>query len=112
MKTILSAAAALAIVLGSGAAFAESGDAPQNSQPVTYSNETITAASLANDVNSEALPTFGGRSAIVSLNADGLLASSGNEAGLQSANSAPVGFATDTVALATHAAGFPHLALR
>ena len=112
MKTILSAAAALAIVLGSTAAFADSGDAPQTSQPVQYGNETVTAAPLASDVNSEALPTFGGRPATVALNTDGLLPSNGNEAPVQSANSTPVGFGIDTVALASHGSGLPHLALR
>ena len=54
MNALLSVATALAIIAGSTAAFADSGDAPQTSQPQVMANETITAALLASEVGNEA----------------------------------------------------------
>ncbi len=100
MKTILSAAAALAIIVGSSAAFADSGDAPQTSDPAPYSNETITAAPLTSNVGNEAEAVFTGPSAVIAQGTASLLPFNGNEAPVQTANSAPVGFGTTTLALA------------
>ena len=118
MKTILSAAAALAIVLGSATAFADSGDGPRfdlpQSTPATGSqaNIQLAAAPIVGDVGSQGEAVFGGQLATVALNMDGLLPANGNEAPVQSANSAPAGFSADTVELAAHTASFPHYALR
>ena len=118
MKTILSAATALAIVIVSGAAFADSGDGPQFGlqQPVPTTGAAttvVTAAPVTNDVDNEGQAVFAGQPAIVALNGGGdLLPANGNEASVQTGNSAPAGFGTDTVALAARATGFPHLALR
>ena len=118
MKTILSAAAALAIIVGSSAAFADSGDGPQFGlqQPVPATGAAttvVTAAPLAHDVDNEGQAVFAGQPAVVALNGGGdFLPANGNEAPVQTANSAPVGFGTDTVTLAARATRFPHLALR
>ncbi|HME21873.1 MAG TPA: hypothetical protein VKI44_11080 [Acetobacteraceae bacterium] len=117
MKTILSAAAALAIIIGSSAAFADSGDGPQFAvpQPVPAtgpSTTIVSAATVANDVGSEAQAVFAGQPAIIEQGTASLLSSNGNEGIVQSANSAPAGFATDTVALAARASEAPQLALR
>ena len=116
MKTLLSAAA-LAIILGSSAALADSGDGPQFAlpQPVPATGPatiTVTARTLNNNVNNEAEPVFAGVPAAIDENGGGgFLAMNGNEAGLQTANSAPHGFGVDTVELAAHTTGWPHLAL-
>jgi hypothetical protein len=117
MKYILSAATALAIIVGSSVAFADSGDGPQFglAQPVPATGPAttvVTAAPLAHDVDIEAQPTFGGPPAIVALGGGDFLPVAGNESPLQTANSAPAGFGADTVTLAAHTHGFPHLALR
>src|SRR5271166_2560499 len=118
MKAILSAATALAIIVGSSAAFADSGDGPQFGlqQPVPATGAAttvVTAAPLTSDVDNEGQAVFAGQPAIVALNGGGdFLPAYGNEAPVQTANSAPAGFGNDTVALAAHAIGFPHLALR
>jgi hypothetical protein len=117
MKTILSAFTALAIVAGSTAAFADSGDGPQFAlpQPVPATGTAttvVTAAPLAQDVGNERPAVFAGQPAIIDQNGGGLLAANGNEGIVQSANSAPAGFAMDTVALAARAAGLPRYAAR
>ena len=118
MKTIMSAAAALALILGSSAALADSGDGPQfglqqpvpATGPATYA---FAAATLNNNVGNEAEPVFAGQPVLPEQNGGGgLLAANGNEAGLQTANSAPVGFGIDTVALAARGTGLHHYALR
>ena len=118
MKTLLSAAAALAIVLGSTAALAESGDGPQFDlpQPVPATGPAtvlVTAAPMTNNVDNAAEAQFGGAPAVVAENGGGgLLPFDGNAAGPQTADSAPPGFSVDTVGLAAHAEGLPHYALR
>ena len=117
MKTLLSVAMSLAMVAGSGAAFADSGDGPQFGlqQPVPATGPVTTivsAATLNNDVGNEREAVFAGQSAVIDQSGGGLLAANGNEAGLQTANSAPVGFGTVTVALAAHATGSQHYARR
>ena len=106
MKTILSAATALAIVVGSSAALADSGDGPQfglqqpvpATGPATYA---LAAATLNNNVGNEREPVFGGQQAVIDQNGGGgFLAANGNEAGLQTANSAPVGFGNNIIAQA------------
>ena len=117
MKTILPAAAALAIILGSSAALADSGDGPQfglqqpvpATGPATYA---FAASTLNNNVGNEAEPVFAGQPAVIDQNGGGFLAANGNEAGLQTANSAPAGFGIDTVALAARATGLHRYALR
>ena len=118
MKTILPAAAALAIILGSSAALADSGDGPQfglqqpvpPTGPATYA---FAASTLNNNVGNEAEPVFAGQPAAIDQNGGGgFLAANGNEAGLQTANSAPAGFGIDTVALAARATGLHRYALR
>jgi hypothetical protein len=118
MKTLLSAAAALAIIVGSSAALADSGDGPQFNlpQPVPATGPattTIVASTLNSNVANEAEPVFAGQPAVIAQNGGGgFLAANGNEAGLQTANSAPAGFGIDTVALAARATGLHHYALR
>jgi hypothetical protein len=90
MKTILSAVTALMIVVGSTAAFADSGDAPQTSQPAQL-NTQIASATVASDVGNEIQPVFAGQSANVSLG--GGLSAEGVNRIVQTANSAPIGFA-------------------
>ncbi|HKM60866.1 MAG TPA: hypothetical protein VJY39_00115 [Acidisphaera sp.] len=111
MKTILSAAAALAIIVGSTAALADSGDGPQFAllQPVPATGPAttvVTAAPLASNVGNEAEPVFAGQPAVISQGTASLLPFNGNEAPVQTANSAPVGFGTTTVALAAHTPAF------
>jgi len=101
MKTLLSVVAALAVVAGSTAAFADSGDAPQPQWPLTPQIETITAAPLARDVGSETQPVFAGQPAEIAQNTDGLLPTNGNEGMVQSANSAPPGFYDGTLPMLT-----------
>ena len=117
MKTILSAATALAIILGSSVALADSGDGPQFDlpQPVPAAGPATTAlaaAPLTRDVGNERPADFAGQPAVVALGGGDFLPVNGNEAPVQTANSAPAGFGTDTITLAAHAAGFPHFALR
>ena len=117
MKTILSAATAVAIIIGSSAAFADSGDGPQFAlpQPVPATGSVTTvvdAATLNNDVGNEREAVFAGQAAEIDQGTGSLLASNGNEGIVQSAASAPSGFATNTMALAAQISGLPRLALR
>ena len=78
--------------------------------PATYA---FAAATLSDHVGNEAEPVFDGQPAAVDQNGGGgFLSANGNEAGLQTANSAPAGFGTDAVALAARATGSHQYALR
>jgi len=99
MKPLLSAAMALAIIAHSAAALADSGDAPQPQWPLTPQVETVTAAPLASDVGNERETAFAGGRAQVTYDTTGLLPAAGNEAIVQTANSAPHGFADGTLAM-------------
>jgi hypothetical protein len=118
MKTLLSIVTAFAIVVGSTAALAESGDGPQfdlpHPVPATGAATTVvTAAPMNNNVDNAAEAQFAGEPAVIDESGGGgLLPMNGNEGPLQTANSVPVGFGVDTVQLAAHAAGFPHYAMR
>ena len=117
MKTILSAAAALTIIVASSSAFADSGDGPQFAlpQPIPATGtatEVVTAAPLINDVGNEREAVFAGQPAVIDQNGGGFLAANGNEAGLQTANSAPPGFSVDTVQLAARVSGLSRYAVR
>ena len=118
MKTLLSAATALAIIVGDSAAFADSGDGPQFGvpQPVPATGSAtvaVTAAPLATDVNDSAEPVFAGVPATIDENGGGgFLPQNGDAAPVQTANSAPPGFGVDTEQLAARAeGGYPHFAL-
>ena len=117
MKTILSAATAVAIIIASSTAFADSGDGPQFAlpQPVPATGSVTTvvsAAALSNDVGNESEAVFAGQPAVIDQGTGSLLASNGNEGIVQTIASAPSGFATDTVALAANASGLARVALR
>ena len=118
MKTLLSVVTALAIVVGSTAALAESGDGPQFDlpQPVPATGPAttvVTAAPMTNNVDNAAQAQFAGQPAVIDENGGGgLLPMNGDAAPLQTANSAPSGFGVNTIELAAHAAGFPHYAAR
>jgi hypothetical protein len=109
MKTILSAATALALAVG-GAAFADSGDGPQFGvpQPVPATGPVttvVTAAPLINDVGNERPAAFASQRADIAQALDALLPAAGNEAIVQTASSAPRGFADGTLAMPTVQAG-------
>ena len=106
MKTLLSVATALAIVAGSSAAFAESGDGPQfglqQPMPATGAATTVvTAAPLTSDVDTEGQAVFAGQPAELTIGTAGLLPVGGNEAPVQTASSAPPGFADGTLPVLT-----------
>ena len=118
MKNLLSVATALAIVLGSTAALADSGDGPQFDlpQPVPATGPAttvVTAAPMTSNVDDAAEAQFASVPAAIDENGGGgFLPLNGDEAPLQTANSAPAGFGADTTELAAHAAGLPHYAMR
>ena len=93
MKTLLAILLASGTVLVSTASFADSGDGPQFGVP-----QPVPALRAAGP---EVFDQSGG---------GGFLPAYGNEAPLQTANSAPPGFGVDTSQLAAGAAGFPHYA--
>ena len=106
MKTLLSVVAVLAVVAGSTAAFADSGDGPQFAlpQPVPATGPAttvVTAAPLATDVGNERPAVFAGQPAEVTMDASALLPTNGNEGILQTANSAPRGFYDGTLPMLT-----------
>jgi hypothetical protein len=111
MKVLVSVATAMAIVAGSGVAFADSGDGPQFDlpQPVpatgaVTTTRNVTASPMSGNVNNEGQAVFDGPLATIDENGGGaLLAAKGDAAPLQTANSAPPGFGVDTVELAARA---------
>lgn len=112
MKTLLPVATALAIIIGSSAAFADSGDGPQFDlpQPVPATGPAttfVTAAPMTSNVDNEGPALFAGQPAVIDESTTGLLAADGNEGILQTANSAPSGFANGTLAEMTAQAAHP-----
>ena len=102
MKSLLSIVTVLAIVAGSGVAFADSGDGPQFAlpQPVPATGPATTfigAAPLTNDVGDEREAVFAGYPSLVELNTAGLLPAGGGEAPLPTANTVPTGVEDGTL---------------
>jgi len=107
MKTFLFLVTALAIVAGSSAAFADSGDGPQFDlpQPVPATGPAttvVTAAPMTDNVDNAAEARFAGEPAVIDENGGGgLLPTDGDAGPLQTANSLPPGFADGTLPVLT-----------
>ena len=117
VRAIRALALVAILAVPTAAAFADSGDGPQFDlpQPVPMTGPATTAlaaAPLTHDVDNAVEPSFSGRPAVVALGGGDFLPVDGDAAGLQTANSAPAGFGTDTVTLAAQSAGVSHYAQR